>query len=377
MPVRHCGGGGLIVRAAILGAGPGAQTWAVALSEAGHTVALWCPGWSDNAHLKLRAIREDGIRAVGVLEAHARPDVTTADLSEAVPGADIVVIVTPARAHRPIARAIAPLLRAEQTVLLSPGRTGGAFEVRATLAAAGVTCRAVAEAASQPFTCRLRGPNEVLVADRKREVGVAALPAGVAAALADALRGVVALVPKRSVLETSFENLGPVFHVVGMVLNSAQVERNGLEVYYRDAVTASVARVMEATDAERVRVAAAYGVSVPTAVQLLRSRYEPVAGGLYETITGNAAYMKIGGVDGLRHRYLSDDVPMSVTPFVALAHAAREDVPLHEGLLAIGSILLGEDPGDAGRTLTSMGLAGMDASAIRAAADDPRGHRLQ
>jgi opine dehydrogenase len=352
------------MRFAVLGMGPGAQTYAATLCAAGHRVSIWSPGWSDTEHTKLQAIQKDGIRTTGALEVHVRPDLATKDMGAAVASAEIVVVVTQARAHRTIATQLAPLLRKEQRILLSPGRTGGAFEVSAIVGARGASCAGIAETASLPFTCRLRGPNDVLVADRKREVGVAALPRASAEAIVAALRGAVPLAARRTVLETSFENLGPVFHVVGMLFSAAQVERSGLEVYYRDAVTPAVARAMEAVDAERLRIAAAFGVRVPSALELSSARYASDERSLYAAIKANAAYMAIGGVDGLAHRYLSDDLPASVAPIVGLAGAAGVAAPLHEALLILGSALCGEDYAATGRTLATMGLSGMDAAAI-------------
>jgi opine dehydrogenase len=352
------------MRFAVLGMGPGAQTYAATLGAAGHDVAIWSPGWSDTAHNKLRAIQAEGIRTTGALETHVRPRLATNEMSDALESAELIVIVTQARAHRMIAENLASHLRREQRILLSPGRTGGAFEVKAVLGARGVSCAGIGETASLPFTCRLRGLNEVLVADRKREVGVAALPSSGAEPIAAMLRGAVPLAARRSVLETSFENLGPVYHVVGMLLSAAQVERSGLEVYYRDAVTPAVARVMEAVDAERVRTAAAFDVRVPSAVELASARYGGEDRSLFDAIKGNASYAAIGGVDGLAHRYLADDLPASVTPMVGLAHAAGVPAPLHEGLLSLGSALSGEDYARTGRTLEAMGLGGMDAVAI-------------
>jgi opine dehydrogenase len=357
------------VRFAVLGAGPGGQTWTTALTLAGHEVALWFPGWSDTGHRKLAAVRECGIDAVGAIEAHVTPERATADLAEAVDGADVIVIVTPARAHRGFATWLAPLVDPKQVIVLGPGRTGGAFEVHATLVAAGVHCAAVAETDSMPFTARLRGPNLVGVADRKREVGLGTLPAHAAPAVVAMMADAIPVAPRRSVLETSFENIGSVFHVTPMLLNAGGIERAGLEVYYRDAVSPSVARVMEKVDEERVRTAAAYGVDVRSSVDLLAERYGNREPGLYAAIQGNEAYVDIGGVEGLQHRYLIDDLPVSVGPTVALAQAAGVPVPAHEALLSLGSALMGEDYRETGRNLRTMGLDGLDAAGIRAAAE--------
>jgi opine dehydrogenase len=169
-------------------------------------------------------------------------------------------------------------------------------------------------------------------------------------------------------LATSLENLGPAFHVVGMLLNTGVIERGLLEVYYRDGVTPAVARVMEKVDSERLELASALGVDVRSAVSVVSEGYEIKAAGLYEAIHGNSAYVRIGGVPSLDFRYLTDDLPASVVPMAALSHAIGLPAPLLRACVTIGSAVLNRDFWSNGRTLESMGLSGMGKNEIKRAA---------
>lgn len=45
-------------------------------------------------------------------------------------GAKIIMVVTPAAGHQDIAQRLSPYLEEGQIIVLNPGRTGGALEVR-------------------------------------------------------------------------------------------------------------------------------------------------------------------------------------------------------------------------------------------------------
>jgi opine dehydrogenase len=358
-----------VARYAVFGAGPGGQTFAAVLAAAGHEVALYVPTRNPAAEEKLAAVRARGIRLSGALTLEATPALVTDDLAEAATFADTLLIVTPAMAHRPLAAGLAPQLREGQLVVLNPGRTGGAFEVQAELRRAG--CRVaipVAESASLAFTCRLRGPAEVLVADVKRRVSLAALPAEATAEAIERLAPLPRFAAVETVLVTSLENLGPAFHVVGMLLNAGVIERGALEIYYQDGVSPAVARVMEAVDGERLALARAYGVSVLSAIELVGRAYAMRPESLYQAIQQNEAYRRIGGVPGLAYRYLVDDVPASALPMAELAGAAGLASPLMNACVDLSSSLMGTDYRRQGRTLAAMGLAGLDAAGIQRAA---------
>ena len=114
-----------MTRYAVIGAGPGGQTFAAALTAAGHEVMLYVPARTDEAHEKLAILRAHGITLSGALTLEATPASITDDLAEAASFAEVIMIVTPAMAHRPFAAKLAPYLRDGQIVVLNPGRTGG------------------------------------------------------------------------------------------------------------------------------------------------------------------------------------------------------------------------------------------------------------
>ena len=106
---------------AILGGGHGCYAAAADLSEAGHEVRLW----RRDAEA-LAAVRQAG--SIGLKDARGARDVpialATADIGEALRGAQLIVIPSPAIAQADIARAMAPHLVDGQVVFLPPGTFG-------------------------------------------------------------------------------------------------------------------------------------------------------------------------------------------------------------------------------------------------------------
>jgi opine dehydrogenase len=156
---------------AIIGAGIGGVYLVAELGLAGHKLRL-----HDVDELRLADIRAHGGIDIepGGLAAVER---ATTDLSSAVGGAEVIIVVTGGNAQETVAHSLAPLLREGQILLLIQGNTGGALVVRRALAAAG--CRAdvdVAEMDNYPYSCWRLSPTRIRPIVRKRWVQIATLP---------------------------------------------------------------------------------------------------------------------------------------------------------------------------------------------------------
>src|SRR5436305_12173339 len=124
---------------AVLGAGHGGLALAGYLSQRGHRVTLW-----NRSIERIEGVAEAG--GVRLAVGEAAPVFVplagvTDDVAAAVQSARRILVALPASAHADVARAVAPYLRDGQTVLLVPGRTGGAMELRRVLRREGCTAR--------------------------------------------------------------------------------------------------------------------------------------------------------------------------------------------------------------------------------------------
>lgn len=348
---------------AVIGAGHGGQAIAAYLADRGFPVRLL-----NRTFDRIRPIVEEGgIVLDGEVSGFGRVGLATTDAALAVSGALIIMVVVPATAHRTVARWLAPHLRDGQYIVLNPGRTGGAFEFEHTLRRAGCAADVtVAEAQTFLFASRVTGPARVRVYGIKRRVPVAALPASRTADLVRLLqRAFPQFTGAPSVLSTSFDNIGAILHPGPTLLNAARIESTGGDFdYYHEGVSPSVAAVLEQLDAERLRVARAYGVQGTSTRRWLRQAYGADGTTLYEAIQNNPGYRGIQAPATLRHRYLTEDVPASLVPLHALGRLAGLEMPVCSMLIGLAERVLGRDFQAAGRTLERMGLTGLGVDEI-------------
>jgi len=65
------------------------------------------------------------------------------------------------------------------------------------------------------------------------------------------------------------------------------------------------------------------------------------------------------------HRYMREDVEMGLAFLVSVCDWAQLPCPVANGLLALGSAVLGRDLRAGARTLEALGLAGLSRAALK------------
>src|SRR5271165_2655215 len=351
---------------AIIGSGIGGVYLVAELGLAGHRLRL-----HDLDDTRLADIRAHGgvdVEPGGL----ATVECATTDLPTAVDGAEIIIVVTGGNAQETVARSLAPLLRDGQIVLLIQGNTGGSLVVRRALDEAG--CRAnvdVAEMDNYPYSNWRLSPTRIRPIVKKRWLQIATFPGrritSVFPRLAPLFPYAVA-VP--NVIHTGFTNANAMLHVANCVGNAGKIDRGESYRFYAEGVTPSVARLYQAINAERVAVAAALGASVPTLEDWFDRVYGVHGTDLVETcqlLTSNSdgPYQATGTPKSFDHKYITEDVPVGLTPMSALAAATGVATPAIDALVTLTRAMTGKSFAAEARTLERMRLGGMDASQIR------------
>ncbi len=342
----------------VIGAGHGGKAMAAHLALMGFPVTLYNRTPENVAAIKTRGgielkSYEGGPHGFGRL-AHV-----TSDMGEALEEAEVVMVVVPSTAHADIARKASRHLRDGQIVVLNPGRTGGAMEFVRVLQEQG--CEAdvtVAEAETLIYASRSEGPAEARIFRIKEAVGVAALPATRTPRVLEAITPAYPqFIDGVSVLHTGLNNMGAIFHPALTLLNAGRIESTGGEFqFYIDGVTPSVARVLEALDRERVTVAAALGIRARTALEWLRMAYDATGADLHEAIHNQRGYYGVKAPGTLNHRYITEDVPMSLVPIAALGRRYGVRVRGMESIIRLACIVHRTDYWRRGRTLDKLGI---------------------
>ena len=357
------------VSVAVLGAGHGGLALAGDLGRMGFEVTLF----SFFAH-ELAPVRErGGVELSGEITGFGPIARIVDSVLEAVDAAELLLIVAPAVAHQTYASLLAGGLRDGQTVLLNPGRTGGALEFDRILMRFG--CRAairLAEAQTFIFAAESRGPAAVEILKEKDVLRVAALPAADTPDVVDLLRGLYPQIePAESVLETSVNNVGGVVHPAAMLLNTAALERSaaGEDVrFYKHQVNRHIASlVMEKVDGERVAIGRALGLhDVWTILDWYRASYGVVGETLYEVLQNHPYYAGFHSPTHLLgYNHIPDEVPNSLVPLASLGDVLDVPTPTISTLVDLASVMTDVDWWSEGRTVSSLGLDGMTAEEMR------------
>lgn len=348
------------VSVCVIGAGNGGVAMAGHLGLKGHRVRLY----SRNEQKVAPVRRAGGIFVTGAVEGFGPVELATTDLAQAVEGVDIIMITTPASAHAATASALAPHLR-KQLVVLNPGRTGGALEVLNILREHGRD-NTVVETQSFVYASRAEAPNRARIYDIKRSVPVAALPArNTATALWMLRRLYPEFVAAANVLETSFANIGAIFHPAPLILNASKVDNGVPFDYYHEGITPSVAALMERIDVERLAVAKALGVETRSAKEWLQVAYGAEGDTLYEAIQANASYCGIKAPQTLQHRYILEDVPTGLIPIASFGRHLGVPTPFTDSLIQMACGVTGINFWLQGRTVKTLGLDGLTPADIR------------
>lgn len=344
-------------RFAIIGAGNGGLAFACYLASRGGEVVALCDRRAD----WLQALRQAGtLRAVGPhLEYEMALPKLVAEPADAVREATVILVVTTANAHEEVAVSLAPALQSEQRVLLCPGYLGGALVFHKALRGAG--CRTepeVGELALLPFAARVLEPGVVGIRAIKRWVLCAAFRRQRTAALVEQLANYLPMLQAaRDVLEVGLNNVNPVVHVPGTLLNLGLVDAGLLvKMDFYEVLVGRVGKVIEMVDQERLRLGVALGYSLLPLPEFDRKSYE----GVERAYSVGEAAKLWPEATNVPPRYLDEDVPMGLVPLVSLGQAVGLRLSASELLIELACRVQGVDYWAAGRTLKRLDVRDVD-----------------
>jgi opine dehydrogenase len=346
----------------VIGAGNGGKAMAAHLALMGAQVTLYNRTWKNISTISERG----GISLTsshGNIQGFGELASVTSDIEEALTASNLIMIVVPAFGHAELARKMAPYLHDDHMIVLNPGRTFGAYEFRKTLHKHGCEARIiVAETQTFIYASRSDGPAQARIFRIKDAVPLAALPASETPKVLDALKPYYPqFIDGKSVLHTGMNNIGAIFHPTITIHNAGWIEATGGEFqFYVDGVTPTIARLMEAIDRERVRIAEALGIEVVTACEWLQMAYDAVGDNLYEAIHNQEGYRGIKAPPTINQRYINEDVPMSLVPMASLGKMLGIRVRGMQSIIRLACIARQKDYWDIGRTVKKLGLDQMD-----------------
>lgn len=282
----------------------------------------------------------------------------TSDPEEALEGSELVFVNVPAMAVEPFMRSLAPHLREGQTVVITTGYWAS-LRLRKALRDSGIfeTC-AIVEQTIMPYLSEKVDPAEVHISNFKEYFRIAALPATKTAAAHELIKTAYPQTEvSKNVLENNLHPGNPGVHAQITLPNAAFfLDRAKVFRFYGE-VSPSAARLAEAFDQERMRVAEAFECETPSWMTYCREAYGYEGEDLYEShITSPHAKQWTG--DEEARRILVEDLCYFFVPMEQLAEVAGVDVPVTTGMVDVLAVLTEFDYRAEALTLVDLDLDG-------------------
>lgn len=339
------------MKVTILGAGNSGLAMAAHLTLEGNTVTLWN---RTEQHIE-KLLENPVINCSGVINGKARIALVTSNLGDALEGAEMVFVTTPAFSHAELAKKIGHTLLKPTTIVLNPGRTFGAMEFIHSFKQVNATVNPiVAETQTIIYTCRKTSDKAVEVYALKNDVLISTIDANDNQALITSMPVCLQsmFIPAKSMIETSIGNVGMILHCAPILLNVGWVESpEDNFCYYRTGISPTIARFIEKMDQERMEVAEKLGTPVESVKEWMKRTYQIEGNSLYQVIQNNLAYESIQAPQTLQHRYITEDIPMGLVPLEAVGKEIGLEMKTIELVIDLASSLLDIDFRQEGRNL--------------------------
>ncbi|MBQ2063267.1 MAG: NAD/NADP octopine/nopaline dehydrogenase family protein [Firmicutes bacterium] len=351
-------------RIAVLGGGNGAHTMAADFALRGWQVRLW---ESEAFFENIRTVADTKkIRVTGVIEGTAELDMVTSDMAAAIDGCRFVCIVTPSFAHENIAKELAKCVKKDQIVMIYPGAFSSLMLKKMMGADAPVIC----EVNNLPYDTRLKGPGLVYCSG-KNATNVAFLPASAGEELLEEVRELHPFEKMyNDVLECGLSIVNPSLHTGACSINIGHIEQQAVRGQFcmYEHYTPAAAKISIAIDNERKAVGKALGYNLRPIEDFAKkpADYEWTWQDLYATMHGDIGLTQITGPDSIWNRYLTEDCPNGLVPWISLGKAVGVECPVMSSFVNMYSIVHERDWWTLGRNTEWMGLAGMDKDQILA-----------
>jgi opine dehydrogenase len=353
-----------MMRVLVAGAGNGGFAAAADLARRGATVMLY----NRTLEALWPVMDQGGVRYTGVFGDGLAPVArASGDLAEVMDGVDLILVCTTASAHEDLAALMVPHLSPGQCVVLNPGGMLGSVAFSRALRRAGYTgALTIGETGTLTYICRKPDPGSIRITSAAAAVPFAAFPSRATAELVSAISAVLpGLDPQPHVLAAGFANINAILHPPAMVFGAAWIEHTAGDFYfYYDAATPAVGRLLAALDRERMAIAAAWGLCVPSFLELFGRIGSTTAAGAASgdhrrALLESAPNRYIKAPPSLDHRYLHEDVPFGVVPLADLGHRTGVPTPFLDAVVTLSNLLGQRNYWAEGRTLDALGFTGL------------------
>ena len=337
------------------------------LARGGHRVVLWeappaaGPTAPPREHRQLRLSGAGG-------EAVAPLAITTSAPFEAMAAGDVLVTCASLHEQAVFNDLLLPLVEPRHMLVLLPGGLSSLAHAKwlrdRGRGVAGLPT--LAESDTSPVVCHLVGPDHIHVSAVVDGPGFGVFPASRTAATMATLQELFPCSRAYPhVVAAALAAVASFLRAPALLMNAAVVEHAGAGFSpFRDGFTLGVSRVGEALDAERLALAAALGLDLPTAAEELCAWGIGPRGDLWAAVNGSFALTQVADPEATPLERLADDVGFGLRLWVELAGQLGVPAPVTRSLVELHAAAIGPDRRQMDRSLDDLGIAGMTAAAL-------------
>ena len=346
-------------RIAVLGGGNGAHAMAADLALKGYEVNMCeAPEFKENISTTLERQAIDLIDAWG--EKHtAKLNMVTTNFAEALGGVGYIMLVIPAIATKSFFNSIVPYLEDGQTIIKWSGNFSALLFANILKEKGIKKDITLAEGHTLPWGCRLVAPGVVQIMVWAVKLLLATLPAKNIDRVMNEVNNMYPVVAGENVLATSLNNLNPVVHPVGSVMNAGWIDAAGKDFYlYRDGNTLSISRGIKGVFEEVSKVAGAVGATMLEYPEEDFWKKSAIMSTYFRaSFDKEGAVAKISGPSSVKSRYITEDVPYGLVPTAKLARKFNVSTPVIDSVIQLASVINQTDYHHEGMSLEELGIA--------------------
>jgi len=305
------------MRAAILGLGKVGHNMAALLTDRGLEVT----GFTRDQE-KAEAVSRYGITVSGALNGNFKVKAYT-DLARAVDGAELLVVTTTSKGHRPMAERLRGKLQPGQRIVIMTGNWG-AYEFYQVLGDEAREKHVIIGETSGNLAASptLTHPATTFMKPIKRSMSFAAIPGSAGPAVVEELKQAFPeFTPAANVLDTSINNTNPPIHVPFSIFNITRMANGEDALLYGECLPPILLDFVMAADGERCAVARAIGAEPKSILELLNAAWNTSYDNLKDLGLENASLRTVKLPKDPCHRFLTEDVPYG---YLAVSRLGRK-----------------------------------------------------
>jgi len=350
----------------VLGRDAPAIALAGRLARSGHDVVLWEP--PSGAEPSVRSASPPLVRMHGASgEATVPLALVTDDAFAALGAGDVLTSCLLAQDEETFVRLVLPLVEPRHTVVLLEGCLSS-LNVAKWLRdhGRGVSgLPTLVESDVLPVVATLREARDVDVAAVVPAPGLGVFPAHRTTETLDLLGSVLPGARAHPhVLAAALAAVVPFLRVATALMNVGPLERvDGTFAVFAHGFSPGVARLLEVLDAERLALATALGLDLPTAAEALDEWGLGPRGDLWAAVNGSRAltrcHTRVAGPETGRRAVLYLSGAACLGTWGALADLVRVSMPALRAVVTLSDAVTGTAGVGAGRPLDDLGLAGL------------------